>query len=231
MKIPTRQEGDKEKATELILIYTEGIKTEPNYFMQFKERIHAAYRNVVSVDVDGKGKSTMHLFNAIGDDVNKKIKVRGHGRGVTVWLVYDYDGKPDFDDMQGEVEKRCGDGRGVEYRLAWSNWCVELWFTLHFQDMPEANCTKMPNCTGYKKRLSNHLGVLYRKNNDEIFDKLLDKGDPVKAIERAEKLVRLSKGMGTIPSAANPCTHVHELVKVLAQYLPEQLKARFIQVE
>lgn len=228
MKIQARQAGEKEKATELILIYSEGKKTEPNYFVQFKERIHAAYRNVVSVEVTGKGLCTMDLFNAISDDVAKEIKARGHGRGVTVWLVYDYDGKCGFDDVPAAADARNGDGSGVAYRLAWSNWCVELWFTLHFQDMLRADYPRPPCCTGYMKKLNVHLGERYRKKDPGIFDKLLDRGDPRKAIERAEELVRLAKEEGLIPSDANPCTLVHELVKVLAMYLPDELKARFI---
>lgn len=229
MKIPVRKEGEKEKATELILIYTEGKKTEPMYFVQFQKRIHAAYRNVVSVKVNGKGQCTMDLFNAIGDDVTKEIKARGHGRGVTVWLVYDYDGKPHFDDMLREAAARKVDGNKEEYWLAWSNWCVELWFTLHFQDMRSIDYPKPPKCTGYKKKLNIHLGKPYQKNDEDIFDKLLDKGNPKDAIRRAEELVRVAEEKGLCPSAANPCTHVHELVKVLARYLPDELKARFIE--
>lgn len=240
MKIPSRQEGDKEKATELILIYSEGEKTEPNYFRQFVDRIHAAYRNVVSVKVKGKGLCTMDLFNAIGNEVAKEIEDRGYGRGVTVWLVYDYDGKNDFDDMPKEAEIRNGDGCDVAYRLAWSNWCVELWFTLHFQDMPEANSLQQPKCSGYKKKLNKYLGdeckkddekisdKPYKKNDTDIFDKLLDMGNPKDAIGRAEKLVRQAEEKALCPSKANPCTHVHELVKELARYLPDELKARFI---
>ena len=228
MKLPPRQEGDKEKATELILIYSEGMKTEPNYFKQFEASIHAAYRNVVSVKVEGKGESTTKLFNAIGEDVGREIAARGRRRNVTVWLVYDKDDFSDFDEVPVVAEKANNDGSGAVYKLAWSNRCIELWFTLHFQDIQRENTNKMPKISGYKRKLEKHLGEIYKKSDNHIFGKLLEKGDPKTAISRAEELVRQAESNGLRPSASDPCTHVHELVKVLAKYLPDQLKARFI---
>lgn len=51
-----------------------------------------------------------------------------------VWLMYDKDDFPldNFDNTQHSAEGKI-DSR--QYKVAWSNESLELWFVLHFQDL------------------------------------------------------------------------------------------------
>ena len=58
-----------------------------------------------------------------------------------------------------------------------------------------------------------------------IFEILLEHGNPSFAISNAKKLLKHHKS--TSPSKIAPASKVYELVEELVQYLPEEIKERF----
>ncbi len=71
------------------------------------------------------------------------------------------------------------------------------------------------------------LGIgKYQKNIKNIFDVLMEKGNPKLAIQYAERIIK--DGESKTPIEIAPGTKVYELVEELAKYFPEDKKTRFI---
>lgn len=208
-------------ASEFYYIFCEGEKTEFNYFMRFKELINEnpIYKNRVTVKPEGTGRNTRSLLDYAQTIVKKKNVVN-----AKVWCVYDKDdfSDVDFNGVITEANKlnskrQCGN----EFYCAWSNECIEFWFLLHF-----CNMTSNINRQLYSKKLSEFLEVKYKKNLENIFDLLLEKGNPCLAIRYANNI--LNEGWESLPSEICPGTTVQNLVCCLAKYLPEEIKMRFL---
>lgn len=61
---------------------------------------------------------------------------------------------------------------------------------------------------------------------DNIFDILLQYGNPKLAIRYAKRIIKENKGK--TPAMIAPGTKVYELVEELAKYLPEDIKVKFL---
>ena len=71
------------------------------------------------------------------------------------------------------------------------------------------------------------LGVgKYQKNMRNIFDVLMEKGNPKLAIRYAKRIIKEEEGK--TPTEIAPGTKVYELVEELAKYLPENEREFFI---
>lgn len=211
-----------------IIIFTEGAKTEVNYFEGFKRAIANPQnpRSVIYKDfiiIEGRGLNTTSLV-----EYARKREVELGYENASVWLVYDKDSfPPDRFDVCSQMAGSCSHD-GVQFNVAWSNECIELWFLLHFQALFSAI-----DRTAYYDRLDEKFKQLgyadgYEKNIPSIFQILLENGDPLQAMRRAEKLQGECGEAGLTPSQACPCTLVHLLVRELAQYLPPEMATRFI---
>lgn len=62
----------------------------------------------------------------------------------------------------------------------------------------------------------------YQKNMKDIFNILMEKGNPRLAIRYAKRIIEQNKGK--TPTNIAPGTKVHELVEELARYFPEKLQ-------
>ena len=60
----------------------------------------------------------------------------------------------------------------------------------------------------------------------EIFNILLEKGNPKLASRYAKRIIK--EGEGKTPTEIAPGTKVYELVEELAKYLPEEKQKRFV---
>ena len=58
-----------------------------------------------------------------------------------------------------------------------------------------------------------------------IFEILMEKGNPKLAIRYAKRIIK--EGEGRTPTEIAPGTKVYELVEELAKYLPEEIKKQF----
>jgi hypothetical protein len=197
------------------LIVTEGTETEVNYFKNIKLIIEDLYRNEIIVDkvslnVEGKGRSTMVL-------VNEALKMRSISTYSEVWVIFDKDDNKDFDEAITFANKNY-------LNVAWSNECFELWLLLHFQNLNSAISRD-----NYSTKLNNHFkekninNGVYDKNIKEIFDITYPFVDT--AIIRSECLVKeYEEAKIFSPTKMNPCTSVQDLVKELIKYIKPKLE-------
>lgn len=86
------------------------------------------------------------------------------------------------------------------------------------------------HCSEYSSFLNEKFTELglgkYRKKMENIFEVLMEKGNPKLAIRYAKRLIK--DGQGKTPTEIAAGTKVYELVEELAKYLPDEKKINFI---
>ena len=147
-----------------------------------------------------------------------------------IWCVYDKDSFPakNFNGVVSRAESLNKENPLVQYHAAWSNECIEFWFLLHFSNYISNN-----HRTEYIKFLNTKFSELkigkYAKNMENIFEILLEHGNPRLAIRYAKRIINEHQGM--TPTMIAPGTKVYELVEELAKYLPEEIKQFFMEYQ
>ncbi len=206
-------------------IFCEGQQTEPQYFNGFKKYIESnpIYKDMVLIEIEPCGAETMRVIGQAEDYVRRNEITKGQ-----IWCVYDKDSFP-AERFNGVFE-RAGvlntQNQDVQYHVAWSNECIEFWFLLHFSNYISNN-----HRTEYIKFLNNKFSELkigkYAKNMENIFDILLEHGNPRLAIRYAKRIINEHQEM--TPTMIAPGTKVYELVEELVKYLPEDIKKFFLE--
>lgn len=192
------------------MIVSEGIKTEPLYLNGFVKKINEKYKEIIReprIVVYGTGRNTKGILEFI----DKNIKDGTWEKYSSIWLVYDKDDFPydNFDNTQFSVEARTD----RNFRVAWSNESIELWFLLHFQEYSSNNGREQ-----YMKKLKKWID--YEKTREDLYDVLMEKGSLKDAKRRAKKLYTEALESGiTSPSAMVPSTRVYELIEELETYI------------
>lgn len=198
-------------------IFCEGEQTEPQYFAGFKRLIedNPIYKDMVLIEIEPCAAETMRVIGMAERYVEKNNIQKGQ-----IWCVYDKDSFP-AEHFNGVVERANmlnKDNPELQYHAAWSNECIEFWFILHF-----AYYTANNHRTEYIDFLNNRFQELglgkYQKNMTNIFDVLMEQGDPKLAIRYAKRIIK--DGQGKTPTEIAPGTKVYELAEELAKYLPE----------
>lgn len=205
-------------------IFCEGEQTEPQYFEGFKRMIedNPIYRDMILIDIEPCAADTMRVIAKAEEHVVEENIQKGQ-----IWCVYDKDSFPagNFNGVVNRAEQLNKENPELQYYAAWSNECIEFWFLLHF-----AYYTSNNHRTKYIEFLNERFKKLklgkYRKNMKNIFEILMEKGDPKLAIRYAKRIIE--DGQGKTPTEIAPGTEVYKLVEELAKYLPENLKIRFI---
>lgn len=106
-----------------------------------------------------------------------------------IWCVYDKDSFPakDFNSVAERVDKLNLEYSQLQYHAAWSNERIEFWFVLHF-----AYYTSNNHRLWYVRFLNDKFRGLgigeYQKNRKDIFNVLIEKGNPKLAIRYAKRL-------------------------------------------
>lgn len=187
---------------DLILIITEGEKTEPNYFKQFKLSV----RKVVKIK--GTGTNTISLIKTAEREVEKarewyhrKYGVKLKNKDIVVWCVFDRDSFPPHD-FDNAIQSANSKG----YNVAYSNEAFELWYLLHFAYHDAAISRNQ-----YVEKLSAVLNAPYKKNDERMYEILTSRQKD--AIRNAETLMQSYTKIH--PSQDNPSITVQELVKYL----------------
>lgn len=205
-------------------IFCEGEQTEPNYFLGFKESIasNPIYNHLVHVHIEGVGAETLRVIYEAEEFVrDNRLK------SAVIWCVYDKDSFPsqDFNAVSERAEVLNRQQNDVEYRVAWSNECIEYWFVLHFDYYTSNNNRKY-----YRSYLHSKFRELgwsrYKKNSTELFKIMTEYGNPKRAIAWAKQ--RMEDCNGLTDAECAPATKVFLLVEELAKYLPDQIKAKYI---
>jgi hypothetical protein len=196
---------DSKEVRKSFLIICEGENTEPEYFKSFPVV-------TASVEAIGYGASKMTL-------VNKAIALskREEHRGKEVWVVFDFDVKPDQEGQKEDFNNAIRLAKSKNLKVAYSNDAFELWLVLHYKSIA-AKFTRRE----YYEMLSEIWGVNYEKVGKEkrfasqIYERLKS-GNQEQAIEAAKRL--LEEKIDEPYADQNPCTTIFELVRELNEYL------------
>lgn len=198
-KVKTRKSGRESKELLLentIKIYCNAAETEPNYFSAFKEEIKKS--KISDVNIEVIKKAGLDPLNAV------KYVIKDKGNCPEVWIVFDKD--------HFAIEEAIKLAEDNDIRVAWSNESFELWFLLHFNyrctAIGRAECLKV-----IKDEFKKKLKIDYAKNNKDSYKKLKSKMNI--AVANAKRLYQEMKRDRIIPTNANPCTTVFQLVEVL----------------
>ena len=206
MKRLSRRAPVREPAT-IIIVFTEGEKTEPQYLEMFK-KIHVepfVKRSVFDLKIiSGVGVPTTVVDRAIQEleDLQGPLS-----REDSVWAMFDKDEHPKFQEA-----KRTARSKGVH--LAVSNPCFEIWGIYHYQDwqahIERDKCQDELGqlCPGYDKKCGKTF-----IDKDVIKEKCYD------AIERAKKSLNSREEEGD--PEGNPSTSVHCLIKTILSKVEE----------
>jgi hypothetical protein len=178
------------------LIVCEGEKTEPYYFRSFD------VINTV-VEVVGAGCDPYCVVEKALE--NKKKVEEPYDQ---VWVVFDRDTFP-----PERFNTALALAKHNDIQVAYSNEAFELWYVLHFEYLHTGISRQ-----DYMKKLDQHLGNPYAKNNKTLYDYLLRHQQ--QGIRNAEKL--LQSYSPPRPEHDNPSTTVHLLVGQLNRFLRGQ---------
>ncbi|WP_370677172.1 RloB family protein [Pleomorphomonas sp. PLEO] len=195
---PLRRKVETKTPKPRIIIYTEGEKTERDYF----EEMRRTFRSVV-VDVEIIGGAGVPLTIAneaalAARTARRQGRNQSYTRYDEFWAVFDRDEHPNVT----EAISKC---RAAKVGVAFSDPCFELWLILHFQDFDRPD---------HRHDVQRHLETLCRdydrsKRKTTDCTKLMDL--IVEAEQRAERQLARRKDEGTPPGP--PFTTVYELTR------------------
>lgn len=192
----------------LIIIATEGEKTEAKYFSDLTSPRWFG-KSTIQVEIipnQGSGNSPKQVFNQL-DLFRKKFKLDKYDE---LWLVVDVDNWGD--EKLSEVARLCVQKK---FHLAVSNPCFELWLLLHlvsldrFSPAEKMKLLKNSKVTKNRNKLDHEILKILGKYNKANLDSELFLPNLEEAITRAEKLDTLPKERW--PS--NLGSHVYKLAK------------------
>ena len=212
--------GSKPRRTKpVILIVTEGEKSEPKYFEHFRTRQNNVEVRVVPNSKNGGKTDYLNLIRKASrickdDDLSPKS-------GDSVWIVADGDVNYQAADAIKKKNEALTQARTTAekeaYSLLISNPCFELWYLLHLR----YTTAHLPDYDAVKKALEQAGIKDYEKHND-LYEQLAS--ETIEVIKRAKRLEAHQVENGfTLPLGldANPFTEVYRLVEKLA--LTDQL--------
>ncbi len=201
----SRNKNIREIPPDMILIFTEGTKTEPNYFESFRIR-------GIIVRIIGLGMNTLTLVEEaieqraeLIDQFAKESEKKPKTITYKSFCVFDKDSFT-ASAFNSAIDK----ARSHGFSVAYSNEAFELWYLLHFEYL-HSGLTR----DKYISKLSKILKEKYKKNDQEIYRKLYDKQEI--AIKNSGKLLASHPSIN--PAKNNPSTTVYELVEYLNQFL------------
>lgn len=206
--------GSKPRRTKpVILIVTEGEKSEPKYFEHFRTRQNNVEVRVVPNSKNGSKTDYLNLIRKASrickdDDLSPKA-------GDSVWIVADGDVNYQAADAIKKKNEALTQARATAekeaYSLLISNPCFELWYLLHLR----YTTAHLPDYDAVKKALEQAGIKDYEKHND-LYEQLAS--ETIEAIKRAKRLETHQVENGFILPLgidANPFTEVYRLVEKL----------------
>lgn len=187
-------------------VYTEGKKTEPNYFGAIKDELRLSE---IDIKVHGMGDHTVSLVEWVIERKNEEDA----SLETEWWVVFDKDDHKDFNRAIDLAESK-------NIHAAYSNECFELWFILHFEFLQ----TSLGR-NNFESKLTKLLGKKYGKNSSDIYELIKDKEND--AIRNAEKLEEMHDKQGVVSQEKrDPSTAVHKLVERLRLLKTERERSR-----
>lgn len=202
-KRKTREQLSKRRVPELgyYLIVTDTEKTEENYMKGLRDAIPKSLQGKIVIKVY-KTKTV----DLVSEALNMASLQPQYGE---TWIVFDRDQVKDFDQIISTAPKNIN--------VAWSNPCIEIWFSAYFDSMPVYS-DSVSCCKGFSQKFLQVTGQKYEKSDTAIYQKLRDYGDEKRAIEIADrKLKEHIRDGNHEPSKMCPCTTVHLLIREITE--------------
>lgn len=187
VKLKQRKVGSKD-IEKKVLIVCEGARTEPSYFKKFKAN--------TKCEIVGAGCNTISV-------VERALTMFSSGKFKEAWCVFDRDSF-----TKNRVKDALTLARQNNINIAFSNESFELWYVLHFAYLD----TKITR-SDYVKALNGYLGKPYKKNDEDMYQVLLQYQH--KAIERSKLLYTEMVLPGACECDSYPYTTIHHLVERL----------------
>jgi hypothetical protein len=200
----------------VILIYCEGVNTEPSYFNKYK-------LTSINVKSFGEGRNTLSL-------VEKAKAISEKNSYDQIWCVFDADPKPDNPKQLENFNSAVLQAKKYGFGVAYTNQAFEYWLILHFEDHQGGSMDRKD----YGKKINeyiNEMGANYDYNGDklvnqDLFDLL---HTVVKTDKNGKKITRTDIAISraesiqdqldnTNPGKEESSTTVHDLVKILLAY-------------
>ena len=197
----------------VILIVTEGEKSEPKYFAHFRTRQNNIEVRVVPNSRNGSKTDYASL-------IRKAIKIcKDDGLspsiGDSVWIIADADVNYQAADAVNKKNAALSEARkkagNESFKLILSNPCFELWYLLHLR----YTTAHFSDYDAVRKALEQAGVTDYEKHND-LYERLVSYTS--EAIDRSKRLEKFHTGNGfPLPLGidANPYTEVYKLVERL----------------
>lgn len=198
-KRPINRQIPHLRDTRLIIIVTEGQKTEKQYF---ESDIFCSPRLQVIISPSDSKSAPHHVYERL-KRIAKEHELQPDDH---FWFMIDKDRWP-----EKELAKICQNAlkcKKINIGLAVSNPCFELWLYLDHQDWTSGSV----NSRDMEVALKNLLGC-YNKSNINILKYI---NGITKAIERAETLDSFNPD---VRWPENPGTHVYKVVKQIHQII------------
>ena len=202
----------KRQVKKVVLIVTEGSRTEPKYFGHFRTRNTNIDIKVVPSHSAGGETDYMSLVRKAAQ--HQKKDQLSAAIGDSVWVVADGDVNLNNPDPINERNRQLNMARKIaarsNIRLLISNPCFEFWYLLHFQYTSK----HLKDYNAAKKELLSYFPE-YEKT-DDVYEQLLPYME--QAIQNAHRLERYHIENGeSVPFtiAANPYTEVYQLIEAL----------------
>ena len=197
-----RRKNIRRPLLENILILTDGKCTEVNYFKGLKSTLPLDIARKIRIKVIGS--------IATKDLITKAIYYRAHeAQNCEIWLILDRDMVPKFNNLVDNAEKD-------DFKVGWSNPCIEVWFKFYFCKSSKIFATPQECINDFSSIFLSRVNKKYRKNDKKIYNILNDNGNQKEAIEFACKAHNHQKKNfnGKINcEKASTCTTVYLLVK------------------
>ncbi|PLW81716.1 hypothetical protein CWI75_14755 [Kineobactrum sediminis] len=186
-----------------IYIFSEGSKTEVDYFEKFQKEVEAS---LVTLIIRGGQGDPQHLVkNAIEKkaelDTLSKRNRDSFSKRFQVWAVFDKD-----EHMHYDAAIMSAEGAGIH--VARSNPCFELWGLLLLR------AHAAPTTRFELQRILKTEMVGYDHDLNPHFVEGRTKDNYREAIDRADELLSMHVNAGS--PYGNPCTTVHTLVHKIA---------------
>jgi len=199
-KRPVERGNGTLRDTRLIVIATEGAKTEKQYFEGISRHRYRIRRVQVRVEATADAKSAPEYALARLDAYCDEFQI---GEDDELWLMVDVD-RWGAKKLAAVAQKALQKG----YHLAISNPCFELWLLLHFEEPSVA----LKTCAALTKRLKERLPG-YRKSN---------LGTDAFTMEAIRNAVRRAGSVGNDEQARWPKTRGTQVYKVVEELLKER---------
>lgn len=195
-----RTTGTRSSKLEHYIILTDAEKTECNYINGLKENLSEELRDKIEIKVINKIRP-QNIVNRAVEEKNKKNNFSN------VWIIIDRDEVAKFDELLNNARKN-------DIKVAWSNPCIELWFSAYFGDMKYTD-TSEKCIEKFEKLLEKVSKNKYKKNNQEIYGLLIKHGNEEEAIKLAKVKMREYFAENAKASGYNPGSTVYKLVEAI----------------